>query len=335
MSHALGYALHEDGRYLSCHANLRADMAPHPNFDSIKEYGVTCESCHGPSSEWEDPHKTLAWRGKRPQEKEALGMVDVRDPVRRAQQCFSCHIGNEPQGKLITHEMYAVGHPLLPPIELVSFTERMPPHWRNLREKGDFLLRKEFLAANYPAWDASEALRDIPRSRRVVLGSIMTLRETINLMSEVAASDEYNWPELGVFDCGACHHDLRTVSHRQDRGYRGFAPGRIPLPAWPQPLVKVAIGQGAVSRDKLAIEQLQQKFQQRLDGLNQVLAESPLGQRDRVAETGQELVRLLDGVARVVAGRPFNRAAAETMLIELGKFQRAAYLDFPSARQLV
>ena len=62
-------------------------------------------------------------------------MIDVRNPVRRAEQCFSCHIGNVEEGKLVTHAMYAAGHPPLPSIEIESFAKQMPRHWRYLDEK--------------------------------------------------------------------------------------------------------------------------------------------------------------------------------------------------------
>src|SRR4051812_31004508 len=41
---------------LSCHANWQKDQPKVPN----SEFGVTCESCHGPSSLWDTPHSLPA-----------------------------------------------------------------------------------------------------------------------------------------------------------------------------------------------------------------------------------------------------------------------------------
>ncbi|NIO35186.1 MAG: hypothetical protein GTO26_09475, partial [Planctomycetales bacterium] len=79
---------------LTCHADWRADRDLSPAFKKMVEHGVACEACHGPSSLWEDPHKRIEWRTKSSADKQALGMIDVRNPITRARQCFSCHIGN-------------------------------------------------------------------------------------------------------------------------------------------------------------------------------------------------------------------------------------------------
>ena len=56
-------------------------------------------------------------------------MVDVRVPEIQANQCLSCHIGDASQGKVVTHEMYAAGHPPLPSIEVATFANSIPRHW--------------------------------------------------------------------------------------------------------------------------------------------------------------------------------------------------------------
>ena len=94
---------------LSCHSNWLTGHERPPTY----QRGVACESCHGPSEKWDMPHSLPEWRKKTVAEKDAAGMVDVRNPVRRAEQCFGCHIGNAAEGKIITHDMYAAGHPPL------------------------------------------------------------------------------------------------------------------------------------------------------------------------------------------------------------------------------
>jgi hypothetical protein len=36
------------------------------------------------------------------------------------ERCTSCHVGREADGRFVTHEMYAAGHPPLPPLEILK-----------------------------------------------------------------------------------------------------------------------------------------------------------------------------------------------------------------------
>ena len=95
------------------------------------EEGVSCGGCHGPSEHWFGDHQRPDWRKLSPAEKEAKGMLDVRDPLKRAELCLSCHVGNAREGKVITHAMYAAGHPPLPAMEIATFAKNQPQHWRD------------------------------------------------------------------------------------------------------------------------------------------------------------------------------------------------------------
>ena len=50
------------------------------------EYGVSCESCHGPGSLYNDPHQESYQAGVQ------NGMADLRSLDVRAQMCVSCHL---------------------------------------------------------------------------------------------------------------------------------------------------------------------------------------------------------------------------------------------------
>ena len=77
--------------------------------------GVTCVACHGAVQDWALRHQAVndpQWRKLTRKEKERdYGMVDLWNPVTHASKCLSCHIGNAAERKVITHEMYAAGHP--------------------------------------------------------------------------------------------------------------------------------------------------------------------------------------------------------------------------------
>src|SRR5262249_39586398 len=98
--------------------------------------GVSCEGCHGPSSKWIGPHfaAPTTWRKKTPEQKYAEGMRDLRNPVVRATLCSSCHIGNAEEGKVVTHAMFAAGHPPLTGFEVATFSKNLPQHWYDLKD---------------------------------------------------------------------------------------------------------------------------------------------------------------------------------------------------------
>ena len=179
---------------LACHALNPTDADRARTFDSTD--GVSCESCHGPASNWLGPHTTKGWTHER---SIAAGMRDLRDPVRRAENCLTCHLGSA--DKTVDHEMIAAGHPDLY-FELASFTAAMPRHWKE-----------------------EEVWSDV---RMLVVGQAVQLREQLQ---RVARNTQGNaWPEFGDLDCFACHHSLTTAeqSWRQAQGYAGRRPGNPP-----------------------------------------------------------------------------------------------------------
>lgn len=164
--------------------------------------GVSCESCHGPAEKWLGPHTTRQWTHE---QSIAAGMYDTRHPIKRAELCLSCHLGDEE--KTVNHELIAAGHPDLI-FELEYFTQVMPPHWRSEDN-----------------WKAPRPKRDAFGVNAWAVGQAVALRESLNQLARRIASP--TWPEFAEYDCYSCHHDLREPSWRQRRGY-SHAPGRPP-----------------------------------------------------------------------------------------------------------
>jgi hypothetical protein len=161
------------------------------------EDGVSCESCHGPSSGWLGPHTIANW----PHEKSlALGMYDTRDLLQRSRKCLSCHVGSE--DKFVDHEMIAAGHPDLT-FELDYFSRSMPQHWKQPEDTW-FAVK---------AWSVGEAIE--------LHAALLRLAWRASLPT---------WPEYGELDCFACHHSLTMPSDswRQMEGYPGRRPGTPP-----------------------------------------------------------------------------------------------------------
>jgi hypothetical protein len=329
------YKVTEDKNCLSCHANWhwKEGFEKPP----LVSFGVTCESCHGPSSLWKGPHENPKWRKLTPEVKEQeYGFIDVRNPVRRATQCFSCHIGNVQEGKVVTHEMYAAGHPPLPGIELESFTEQMPTHWRLLNEKGEFESRDEYITANFGGPDQSP-LQDLPRTKSVIVSGVLALRESINLFASQAMDDDSShWPELAVFDCSACHHDLAADSWRQKRGYGKSVPGRPQMLTWPTALVKLGIRHRA-GDDEAAFARDWQTFDQKMQTFSDVLNRRPFGEPQAIntvvnAEDG--LLNWLDQLAADTSRSRVEEVDATRALMTLTSLSPEDFPDYYSARQL-
>jgi hypothetical protein len=318
---------------LSCHANW-IKGAQKPDDITLQE-GVSCESCHGPGKEYTTgptggPHAEKNWRLKSNPEKRALGMVNVRDPRERALQCLSCHLGNAQQGKLVTHEMYAAGHPPLPGIEIETFARAMPPHWRDLNEK-----------PNLPDVDEIRKLLNQPvgevhSARSVLVGAVMTLRESANLAGQLTKTG----PEFALFDCAMCHHELQKPSWRQARLVdRRWTPGRPQLQRWPGALVEVAIrhAERGSPADAAGLGRLRQELGTAQQKLEAVFNQSPfgLGRGPELVAASGELVRCLDQLVHRVSTASYDPAACEAILEDLCRStQQGTHLDYHSARQV-
>ena len=157
--------------------------------------GVTCVACHGPYREWVGEHPDAVvflglreaarsgpeyrpknWLELTRKEKEELkGMTDLWDPVRRSEICASCHIGNYKEKKVITHAMYAAGHPPLPGFEAATFSEFQPRHWQYLGEK------EKSQRDRLRPFDESNLER-----RLVAISGPIVLRESMRLFAEQA-----------------------------------------------------------------------------------------------------------------------------------------------------
>lgn len=244
MEAVLKYPVAEDSRCLSCHA---VDLAPakrgeKTRADFATTAGVSCTGCHGLGRDWQFDHYEesapgegpLPWREKDPAAKRDRGMVDLRDPAVKGRACASCHVGNPDEGKVITHEMYAAGHPPLPPFELASFMESEPRHWGYPEELPYF---KEFAASRptdvWKVFHYHPADREVYLARQLAAGAAAALEAEMRLVASDAevAKETETGIDFARFDCYACHHELKVPSPRQERGYDG-PPGRVPPQAW-------------------------------------------------------------------------------------------------------
>jgi len=187
-------------RCLACHA-LDVPAAERARTFDLSE-GVSCESCHGPASQWLGRHTTKEWESLSGADKARYGMYDTADAIRRAEKCLTCHLGNSE--KFVDHELIAAGHPDLF-FELDSFSAVMPRHWKQPTEKDPWQGVRE--------WGTGQAVQ---------------LRASLERLGARARGKV--WPEYAELQCFACHHNLTRAedSWRQERGYPGRRPGNAP-----------------------------------------------------------------------------------------------------------
>lgn len=312
--------IHQAKECLSCHANWQynAQTKMWDERPKFHEFGVSCESCHGPASAWKGPHEKPEWRKLSPQEKLDLGMIEVRNPVARAKQCLACHVGDPAQQKVVTHEMYAAGHPPLPGVELETFAAVMPPHWRHLEEKPDFDFRKEFLKAN-PSATAGGAFHD---SRAALISAVVAMQASLELVAS-QVEETQRIPDFAAFDCYACHHDLKTPAWRQQRKDVG-TPGR-PRPAvWPTTLIEAAYAFAAADPAT---------YRRALQGYYVAFDAQPFGNPRQLAVARKALQNELATLLKQTETASADEAAVKRAFTALTSPAAYLTLDYDAARQ--
>ena len=286
------------------------------------EDGVSCVACHGPYEEWATFHsaplRRAKWRALSREDKERhYGMRDLWDPAKRAALCASCHVGSIEEKKVVTHEMYAAGHPPLPGLEVAFFSQEMPRHWNYLVEKKPEI-QKLF------AFDPAK--NNLERTELVLLAGLVSFRETMNLIAGQAGPKDAPWPELAHFDCYACHHDLKSKSWRQQRGYAG-KPGRPSMRAWPLALVDLSMAHFA---DKKAQAEFRAAFKKLTDAYDN----QPFGEPTQVAAAARGLASWADQAIVEVRGKRIDKLAVRSLILALGDISKNKILDYDSARQM-
>jgi hypothetical protein len=356
----------ESAECLTCHAVDRhpelplADKRARVDKSGIDDVfitngGVGCEACHGPAKDWNTPHYTakgagvnlrVPWRETPPEEQFTHGQIDLRDPHIRTRVCASCHVGSAAEGKFVTHEMYAAGHPPLPGFEVATFSRDQPYHaWPS----SDVTYIKE-LADKKPddAWKLFHyRAGEDPVVRLIVLGAVTTFRESMDLLrGEARKCMEAKGDQLGGasldfahFDCYACHHDLRVDSDRQKRGYDGV-PGRPRMKPTATALLDAvlehaieALGpEGSTTLKERAAELKKERVE-----LDRAFDRRVYGDLPAVAEAAGKLVIASDQILVEMDKIKYSADRAEKLLAKLtasANPKNKALYDYDAARQL-
>jgi hypothetical protein len=339
MAKILGYDVTKADVCLVCHGVVIKDpkllAASKENLFKIDE-GVNCVVCHGAHEEWVGRHSVLVnarkWRPLSRAEKEAQGgMRNLWDPIKRAELCVSCHIGSHNEGKFVTHDMYAAGHPPLPGFEAASFSEQMPRHWQYLRAKPPEVQKEQ----GYKSGEEEQ-------TELVLIGAAVSLRETMSLLEEqaknalAAKDDNKKVLDLSNFDCYACHHDLKAPSWRQKRGYPG-KPGRVPMRPWSTELAKLGIV--ATSGDSDAAKTGFSEFNAAIRKVNAAFDARPYGNPAAIASAAGTVRQWAEKLAKNLNSGTIDTKAARALLgrfsaLYVGSQKAPRTLDYDSAREV-
>jgi hypothetical protein len=198
----------------------------HPNYQepqagnlSLREDGVSCESCHGPAGKWLTVHYKSEWKNKTAVEKLAWGMADTKSLPGRAAGCVGCHVGalHVDARMDVNHDLIAAGHPRLN-FEFGSYHANFPHHWDDRKDKNPKFDQRGSADFEIRAW---------------VIGQLVSAKAAVELQAERAAPKPGRpWPEFAEYDCFACHHQLQGKSWRQENGAVDRKPGSLPWGTW-------------------------------------------------------------------------------------------------------
>jgi hypothetical protein len=183
---------------LDCHADNVAREKRGPKFQLSD--GVGCEACHGGAEEWIKSH---AAEGATHADNLARGMYPTEKPGDRAELCLSCHMGTAE--KFASHDIMGAGHPRLS-FELEAFTANQPAHYDI---DDDYRARKG----------------EIPGFNLWLTGQIEAARRYLDLVGQRLVPNEGLYPELALYDCHGCHHEMDDKRWTPARAGPGVLPG--------------------------------------------------------------------------------------------------------------
>ncbi|HSD69858.1 MAG TPA: multiheme c-type cytochrome [Woeseiaceae bacterium] len=189
---------------LDCHAD---NVSPDQRGERFQiSDGVSCEACHGGAQNWLPTHHNAPAVSHT--DNVATGLYPTDQVQARAALCLSCHLGT--QDKFATHRIMAAGHPRLA-FELDTFTElwRTAGRQPHYRVDADYRERKSAPSHSY-TWGA---------------GLVADGRQRLALILGPTFAGDSLFPELGLYDCHACHRSMKSVQWRGLPRHGGAGPG--------------------------------------------------------------------------------------------------------------
>ena len=289
----LGIAAAEEADLcLNCHATNVPKELRAIEFDITD--GIQCESCHGASVGWLGIHSTgLATR----EQNIAAGLFPTEDPVKRADMCLDCHLGNKDQ--FANHRLMGAGHPRMG-FELDTYT------WANAHHTldKDYVERKTF----------------VDGVRTWAIGAAKTIERRMALLVDENTGTNGFFPEFVFFDCHGCHHPMSQLRYRPQNN--GVPPGTP------------RINDSHVSVLEVALAAVDPKLSEELGIEIRALHKASTRGRDATIDAAKKLMGTAKRAVEVMAATAPDEQQMRTIL--LGLVERGAkgeYTDYPTAEQ--
>jgi len=168
--------------------------------------GVGCESCHGGAENWLASHYNLPTVTH--EASLAAGLFPSERVAERSDLCLSCHLGTN--DKFATHRIMAAGHPRLA-FELDTFTEL----WRTAGRQPHYRIDSDY----------RDRKGEVSHSYNWAAGLLAESRRRLSLIDGPLFEGDGMFPELGFYDCHACHRSMKTVQWRPLPRHGGVGPG--------------------------------------------------------------------------------------------------------------
>ncbi len=257
--------------------------------------GVGCEACHGGAQLWLNSH---ADRKVTYADDLAKGMYPTADPIKRAQLCLSCHMGEKE--RMITHRIMGAGHPRLA-FELDTFTW-LHPHYKIdadwIRRKGD--------------WNG---VRDW------AVGQGVAAENLLDLLLDPKTGWQGIFPELVLFNCQACHKRMKDNSWGPRQG-TGLGPGVVRLNDANLVTFRYALAPVDMSAAQRVFEQTR--------ALHQATTQS----RDATMAAARTLRATLSRLLPTVAAYKYDAASLNTILGSMvADGEHGEFRDYAAAEQ--
>ena len=258
--------------------------------------GVGCEACHGGAELWLNSH---ADRKVTHADNLAKGMYPTADPIKRAQLCLSCHMGEKQ--RMITHRIMGAGHPRLA-FELDTFTW-LHPHYKI---DADWIRRKG-------EWNG---VRDW------AVGQGVAAENLLNLLLDPQTGWQGIFPELVLFNCQACHKRMQDNSWGPRQG-TGLGPGVVRL----NDANLVMFRHVLAPVDKAAAQRV---FEQ-----TRALHEATTRSRDATFAAARTLRATLEALLPKVAAYNYDAASFDPILASMvADGERGEFRDYAAAEQV-
>lgn len=191
------------GICLDCHADNVARERRGDRFQ-ISD-GVGCEACHGGAEHWLTTHDDTA--GATHAENVKSGMYPADSATSRAELCLGCHLGT--RSKFASHRIMSAGHPRLA-FELDTFSEL----WRTAGRQPHFRVDDDYSGRKHT-----------PEHTTLWIAGLFAEAQQRLALVVNDTSDAGVFPELGLYDCHACHRSMKSVQWRALPRHGGAGPG--------------------------------------------------------------------------------------------------------------